>query len=131
MPNARIASHRIHYNVSSDCAVVRPEGPCDAKTTEALATLVNSPLIESKNLIIDLSHSDYVETPGYRWLMRRLKELDASGRKLIVAGLSPSVERAFKLLRLDLSIPTAENVSEALERIHSTEGKSLVQLSKK
>lgn len=131
MPNARIASHRIHYRVSSECAVVRPEGPCDAKATEALATLVNSPLIESKNLIIDLSRSDYVETPGYRWLMRRLKELDAAGKKLIVTGLPPSVERAFKLLRLDRSIPTADNVSEALERIHSAEGKALVQLSKK
>jgi anti-anti-sigma factor len=92
---------------------------------------VKSPLIESKNLIIDLSRSDYVETPGYRWLMLRLKELDAAGKKLIVTGLPPSVERAFKLLRLDRSIPTADNVSEALERIHSAEGKALVQLSKK
>lgn len=131
MPNARIASHRIHYHVSDECAVVRPEGPCDAKTTEALATLVNSPLIESKDLIIDLSRADYVETPGYRWLMRRLKELEAAGKKLIVAGLSPSVERAFRLLKLDRSIPTAENVSEALEHIQNTQGKTLTQVAKK
>ncbi len=131
MPNARIASHRIHYRVSDRCAVVRPEGPCDAEVTEALAALVSSPLISSKNLIIDLSRANYVETPGYRWLICRLKELEAAGKKLVVAGLSPSVERAFRLLKLDRSIPTAATVSEALEQIQRPQGKTLAHVAKK
>jgi len=114
MPNARIASHRIHYHISEGCAVVRPEGPCDSETAESLARLVASPLIESKHLIIDLSRTDYIETPGYRWLLRQLRQLEADGKVLVVAGMPPSIERTFKLLRLDESIPVAENVSEAL-----------------
>ena len=120
MPRARIASHRIHYHISNGCAVVRPEGACDTATTEALARLVNSPLIESKNLIIDLSRTRYIETPGYRWLMRQLKQLESSGKTLIVAGLPPSIERTFKLLRLEKAIPTARTVSEALVVVRSS-----------
>ncbi len=121
MPNARIASQRIHYHVSDGCAVVRPEGPCDTETTEALARLVSSPLIESKHLVIDLSRTDYIETPGYRWLIRQLRQLESGGKSLIVAGMPHSIERTFKLLRLDESIPTAESVSEALEQVRAAE----------
>ena len=117
MPRARILTHRIHYHVSNGCAVVRPEGACNAETTEALARLVNSPLIESKHLILDLSRAKYVETPGYRWIVRQLKDLESAGKSLVVVGLPPSVERAFRLLRLDKSVPTAVNVSEALRRL--------------
>lgn len=121
MPNARIADHRIHYTVSDECAIVRPEGPCDSETTEALARLVSSPLIESRHLILDLSRTEYVETPGYRWIVRQLKDLEAAGKTLMVAGLPPSIERMFKLLRLDESIPVHETVNEALERIRRAE----------
>lgn len=118
MSKATIFDHRIHYNVLDDCAVVRPEGGCDAEVTEALAKLVNSSLLESRHLVIDFSHCAYVETPGYRWLVRELRQLEASGRQLIVAGMPPAVERVFKLLHFDRIIPTARTVSEALERIH-------------
>ena len=114
MPTARIDSHQIHYHVSDGYAVVRPEGACDAATTEALARLVNSPLIESRNLVLDLSHSKYVETPGYRWIVRQFRHAESSGKSVVVVGLPPSAERAFNLLKLDKIVPTAASVSEAI-----------------
>lgn len=117
MPKATIAEHRIHYRISDGCAVVRPEGACDEDTTEALARLASSELIDSRHLVLDLSHAKYVETPGYRWILRRVRELESAGKSLMVVGLSPSVERAFKLLRLDSSVPIARDVTEALEMI--------------
>ncbi|MGQ9456111.1 MAG: STAS domain-containing protein [Armatimonadota bacterium] len=119
MRRARIAGCRIDYNVVDDCAVVRPEGACDAKSAEALANLVNSPLIRSKHLILDLSRVEYVETPGYRWILKQLKQLESSGRKLVVVALPHSVERVFKLLRLNESIPLACDAKSAFELIHS------------
>jgi len=119
LPRARISSHRIHYHVSGGCAVVRPEGACNAETTEALARLVNSPLIKSKHLIVDLSRAKYVETPGYRWLIRELKQLESTGKTLTVTGLRPSVDRAFRLLRLDTLVPVTGSVSEALAYIRA------------
>lgn len=114
MPEARICNHRIHYSIADDWAVVRPEEACNEDCTQALARLVNSPLIDSENLIIDLSHVEYVETPGFRWLVRQYRQLEAKGKVLVVAGLPPSVERAFKLLQLDRLIPLAKDVPEAI-----------------
>jgi anti-anti-sigma factor len=115
---ATIFDHRIHYNVLDGCAIVRPEGACDAQVTEALAKLVNSSMLQSRNLVIDLSHCAYVETPGYRWLVRQLRQLESDGRELIVAGMPPAVERVFKLLHFDRMIPTAQDVPDALKRLH-------------
>lgn len=120
MRKATIFDHRIHYNLLDDCAVVRPEGACDAEVAEALGRLVNSSLLDSRHLVIDLSHCAYVETPGYRWLVRQLRQLESSGRQLIVAGMPPAVERMFKLLHFDRMIPTAVDVSEALNMLHGT-----------
>jgi len=114
MPTARISGHQIHYNVSDGYAVVRPEGACNASATEALARLVNSPMIESKNLILDLSRSPYVETPGFRWIVRQFRQAEAAGKSVVVVGLPPSVERAFTLLKLDKMVPKARTVTEAL-----------------
>lgn len=126
MPKARILSRRIHYHVTNGCALVRPEGSCDENTTEAMARLANSSMVRSKHLIIDLSRSEYVETPGYRWIVRQLKQLESNGKSLVVVGLPPSVERAFKLLRLDESIPTAGSVAEAMDIIHSVREPAMV-----
>ncbi len=117
MPKAKIGDCRIHYNIIDGCTIVRPEGPCDQVRTEALARLVDSSLADSKHLILDLSHSDYVETPGYRWIMRQLKKLQDQGKSLVITGMTPSTERIFKLLRLDESVPVARNVTEALEMV--------------
>lgn len=119
MPEARISGHRFHYNLDDGCAVVRPEGACDASRTEALARLANSPLIDAKNLVLDLSHADYVESPGFRWLVRQVRKLEAAGKTLVVVGLSPQADRAFRLLKLDRMIPTAADVAEAMEIVHA------------
>lgn len=118
MPEARIFSHRFHYRLVDDCAVVRPEGACNEDRTQALARLVNSPLIDSKNLILDLSHTDYVESPGFRWIVRQVKQFESSGRTLVITGIPPSVDRAFKLLRLDRIVSVTKDVSEAISMIH-------------
>ncbi|MFQ3579019.1 MAG: STAS domain-containing protein [Bacteroidales bacterium] len=118
MPVARISGFEFHYSITDDYAIVRPETPCHEEGTTALASLVNSELIESKNLIIDLSHTNYVETPGYRWILRQMKILESEGRKLVVVNLPESVQRAFKLLKLDNVIPCAKSVDEAFEIIN-------------
>ncbi|MDH7601570.1 MAG: STAS domain-containing protein [Armatimonadota bacterium] len=119
MRRARIAGCRIDYNITDGCAIVRPEGACDARSAEALASLVNSPVIRSKHLVLDLSRVEYIETPGYRWILKQLKQLELDGRKLVVAGLPPSIERIFRLLRLHESIPIAQDIRGAVELIES------------
>mgnify|MGYP005840908557 CR=1 FL=1 len=117
MPKARISSYRIHYNLVGDSAVLRPEGPCDERRTEALARLANTSLLSAKHVILDLSRAPYVESPGFRWIVRQVRSLEATGRTLIVVGLSPSVERTFRLLRLDRIVRVAGDVTEALRLV--------------
>lgn len=126
MPEARIKGHKFHYRVSEGVAIIRPEEACNENTTEALATLVNSSIIQSKSLIIDLSHVTYVETPGFRWIMRQFRQLESAGMLLVLAGLPPAVERAFKLLKLDTVVPAAKSVTEAMGILHSMKKAVLV-----
>jgi anti-anti-sigma factor len=120
LPQGNINGRKFHYKISDGIAIVRPEQACDEKTTEALAVLVNSHLIESKSLIIDFSHTDYVESPGFRWIVRQFRQFEKTGKKLIVSGLSPVAQRAFKLLKLDELIESAATVSEAIDLVRPT-----------
>lgn len=117
MREARISSHRFSYSLVDGCAIVRPEGACNEARTEALARFVNSPIIGARDLVLDLSHAAYVESPGYRWLVRQVKDLEAHGKRLVVACAPESVERALKLLKLERLIPMASSVKEALARL--------------
>ncbi len=117
MREARISSHRFSYSLVDGCAIVRPEGACNEERTEALARFVNSPVIGVQNLILDLSHASYVESPGYRWLVRQVKDLEAHGKRLVVASAPESVDRALKLLKLDRLILVAGSVREALRKL--------------
>jgi len=101
-------------------AIVRPEGACNEARTEALARLVNSPLISAKNLILDLSHADYVESPGFRWLVRQVRQLESDGKRLVLTSVPESVDRALKLLKLDRVVPVAANIKEALAAMETS-----------
>lgn len=118
MRDATISSHRFSYSLVDGCAIVRPEGSFDEQRTEALAKFVNSPLIGAKNLVLDLSHADYVESPGFRWLVRQVRALESDGKRLVLAGVPTSVDRALKLLKLEAIIPTAKDVTAALMHIN-------------
>ncbi len=117
MRDATVSSHRFSYSLLDGCAIVRPEGACNQEKTEALAKFVNSPLISAKNLVLDLSHAEYVESPGFRWIVRQVRALESDGKRLVLAGVPESVERALKLLKLDSVIPTAKDVRSALAHI--------------
>ena len=118
MRDATVSSHRFSYSLVDGCAIVRPEGACNEERTEALARFVSSPLIGAKNLVLDLSHTDYVESPGFRWIVRQVRMLENDGKRLVLAGVPSPVERALKLLKLDGVIPTAKDVKSALAHIN-------------
>jgi anti-anti-sigma regulatory factor len=114
LPEAKIMGCRLHYHLMDGYAIIRPEQACNEKTTKALAALSNSSLIESKNIILDLSHTKYVESPGFRWILRQFQALENAGKYLVVTGLPSSALKAFRLLRLDEHVPSAIDVRSAL-----------------
>jgi len=76
-----------------------------------------SKVSSNRSIIIDASKVNYIETPGFRWIIKQFRKLQEIGGSLIVAGLAGPAERAFKLLQLDKYIPSAATVEAALARV--------------
>jgi anti-sigma B factor antagonist len=52
------------------------------------------------SIILDLTAVDFIDSSGLGAIVAAMKQL-GSGRKLSLAGLSPTVEKVFKLTRMD------------------------------
>ncbi|MBI2842020.1 MAG: STAS domain-containing protein [Armatimonadetes bacterium] len=123
MKQAKLQRRQIHVETRGDAIVICPEGICDIECTEALDGFMHH--IEGKaqqNIILDASRLNYIETPGFRWIIGQFRKLQELGGSLIVTGLKGSAERAFKLLQLDKFIPAATSVDAALARIRRNGG---------
>ena len=51
-------------------------------------------------IVLDLSQVEFIDSSGLGAIVAALKNVGA-GRKLALAGLTPTVERVFKLTRMD------------------------------
>lgn len=97
--------------------VLRPEGPCGRDCIDALEQFIrNADSKSSKHIVFDASGLDYIDSPGFRWLVDRSREVHDGGGSFTVVGLAGSAERAFRLLRLDQFIPSAPSVEVAIAR---------------
>lgn len=108
----------LHVKNLGEAIVICPEGACDDECTEALESIIKQ--IEARpqtNIIIDVSKVNYIETSGFRWIIKQFRKLQEIGGSLIVAGLAGPAERAFRLLQLDKYIPEAATVDAALARV--------------
>jgi len=109
--NGQITSREVR-----GCVILGLNGGCDDACAEALGRKVDD-LVEKGNtrLILDLSRAKYVESSGFRTILDRLSRLHEMGGQLIVTGLHGSIGRAFKLLKLEQSVPLANSVSSAIK----------------
>ena len=111
----------LHVENLGETIVISPEGACDDQCTEALEGLI-SHLKDGpeKDIVLDASRLNYIETSGFRWMIDRFRKLQDIGRSLVIVGLAGPAERAFKLLQLDKFIPAASSVDAALARIRNS-----------
>ncbi len=64
-------------------------------------------------VVLDLRKVDFIDSSGLGALVATLKHLSPA-RKLILAGLSPAVEKVFKLTRMDTVFNVFSSLDEAL-----------------
>jgi anti-anti-sigma factor len=108
----------LHIEKRGEALVMRPEGGCSQECVEAMDGVISH--VDSgarKNIILDASRLSYIDTPGFRWILQRGLDLQATGRALIVVGLTGSAERAFQLLQIGRFICSASSVEAALTRV--------------
>ncbi len=98
--------------------VIRPEGACDDECAQALEGIIRQIEAEpEKDIILDASKLQYIETPGFRWIVNHFRRLQTIGRSLVVAGLAGPAERAFRLLQLDKFVPSVKSVDAAIAKV--------------
>lgn len=64
-------------------------------------------------VILDLGEVDFVDSSGLGAIVAAMKQL-GTGRKLELSGLTPTVDRVFRLTRMDRVFPIHASVADAL-----------------
>ena len=85
--------------------VLRVEGDLDLETAPLLIADAEPHLAVAGNLVIDLSHLDFIDSSGLSALIRLHKQRSAAGRKFEIISPSPSVAKAFQITGLDQVLP--------------------------
>ena len=116
---------RVTTREARGCVIVGLNGACDSACADELGRTVDS-LVDSghTSIVLDLSRTRYVESAGFRLIVDRLSRLHELGGQLIVSGLQGTVGRAFKLLKLDRSVPVVDDVGSALQYVSTKERKA-------
>lgn len=69
---------------------------------------------EADRVILDLVQVEFIDSSGLGAIVASMKQMGS--RKLELAGLSPTVEKVFRLTRMDTIFPIHSDVDAALER---------------
>lgn len=72
----------------------------------------------AKRVVLDLSAVEFVDSSGLGAIVASMKAL-GSGRKLILAGLTPTVEKVFRLTRMDSVFPIYQTLDDALDSMNA------------
>ncbi len=69
------------------------------------------------DMVVDLSDLDYIDSSGLGALVRVMKQVKQSGRKIVLAEPNLLVGRVLSVTAIDQVFPTTDTVEEALQVI--------------
>lgn len=69
-------------------------------------------------VVLDLSRVEFIDSSGLGAIVAAMKHMGA-GRKLALAGLTPTVERVFKLTRMDSVFSVFPSLEGALTELNA------------
>jgi anti-sigma B factor antagonist len=67
-----------------------------------------------ETVVLDLGHVDFIDSSGLGAIVATMKLLSPD-RKLVLAGLTPAVDKVFKLTRMDTVFSLFATLQEAME----------------
>jgi anti-sigma B factor antagonist len=68
----------------------------------------------SAHIVLDLGQVDFIDSSGLGAIVATMKHL-APARSLILAGMTPTVDKVFKLTRMDSVFSIFQTLEEALD----------------
>lgn len=97
------------------CRILRLQGPLTLQGVFAFQTALRTD--PPPALVLDLSSVPYMDSAGMGAIINYYVSCQRSGRKLVVAGVSPRVLELFKMTKVDgllTVVPTVEEAEQAL-----------------
>ena len=67
-------------------------------------------------VVLDLSHVQFVDSSGLGAIVASMKQLGRE-RRLALAGLTPTVEKVFRLTRMDMVFPLFKSLETAIDEL--------------
>ncbi|WP_147109472.1 STAS domain-containing protein [Tateyamaria sp. syn59] len=80
---------------------------------EAMRTATDN---ENDTVVLDLSEVQFIDSSGLGAIVAAMKQMGQS-RKLALAGLTPTVEKVFRLTRMDSVFPVFATLDGALTEL--------------
>jgi len=71
---------------------------------------------QTPTVLLDLNHVQFIDSSGLGAIVAVMKNLDGD-RKLVLAGLSPTVDKVFRLTRMDSVFSVFPTVEAALDKL--------------
>lgn len=70
-----------------------------------------------KKVVFDMSEATYIDSAAIGWLISLSKGFDNAGGKLVIFGLTPSVSRVLKMMRIEKVMSIAADQDEAMTAV--------------
>ena len=87
----------IREEARGDALLVTASGRLDSNSAATLEAVLPARAQANAKVILDLSEAPYVSSAGLRVLLMGAKAARATGHKLVLTGLSPSVREVFDI----------------------------------
>lgn len=98
--------------------LVSPVGRADSNTSGDFERLLLAKAAEPR-LVVDLSGLEYVSSAGLRVFLMLAKKVKASGGRLVLCSLSPSVRQVFDLAGFTALFVVETSAEQGFERLGS------------
>ena len=98
-------------------------GDLDIADVAAFIGHLTKAVERSRNTVLDLSGIRYIDSSGIHALIDARRRFNAMGRNVVLAALSPWVERIFQTIAMDQVVPVFPTVEAALASFRDRMGK--------
>ncbi|NNE54673.1 MAG: STAS domain-containing protein [Flavobacteriales bacterium] len=103
----------IQTNKEDEKFLIEVKGEVDASSSIQLDDAFKSALSAEKKIMVDLSGLEYISSAGLGVFVSHLEEIRSQNVRLVLFGLSESVQQIFNLLGLPELLEIVESKEEA------------------
>ncbi|AYJ84779.1 anti-sigma factor antagonist (plasmid) [Sphingomonas paeninsulae] len=107
----------ISEDIRGNALVISPVGRLDSNTAITLEAVLPARVQANAATIIDLAEVAYVSSAGLRVLLKGAKTAKSSGHRLVLSGLSESVQEVFDISGFSTIFQIEADVEAALSSI--------------